>query len=121
MAAAPASLWWVHEQVYILTNLVVHMKPIQVADDILPVSAFKARASELVRSMGTRGRPLIITQNGKPAAVLLSPAEYDRLAYEGRSREAVREGLADADDGRTVSDEELGKELGRVLKRPRKP
>ena len=96
------------------------MKPIQVADDILPIAVFKARASEVVRSMGTRGRPMIITQNGKPAAVLLSPAEYDRLAYEGRLREAVREGLSDADAGRTLSDEDLGAELDRELGKPRK-
>jgi prevent-host-death family protein len=97
------------------------MKPIQVADDILPIAAFKARASEVVRSMGTRGRPMIITQNGKPAAVLLSPAEYDRLAYEGRLREAVREGLSDTAAGRTVSDEDLGEELEREFGKPRKP
>jgi prevent-host-death family protein len=89
------------------------MKPIQVADDILPIASFKARASEVVRSLRTRGRPMIITQNGKPAAVLLSPEEYDRLAYTERFRTAVREGLADAEAGRTVSDDELAEEIKR--------
>jgi len=27
------------------------------------------------------GRPLIITQNGKPAGVVLSPVNYDELVY----------------------------------------
>ena len=97
------------------------MKPIQVADDILPIAAFKARASEVIRSLGTRGRPMIITQNGKPAAVLLSPTEYDRLAYSERFRAAVQEGLDDADAGRVISDEDLGRELARELGKRRKP
>ena len=91
------------------------MKPIQVADDILPIASFKAHASEVVRSLRTRGRPMIITQNGRPAAVLLSPEEYDRLAYTERFHEAVREGLTDADTGRVVSDEELDREIKREL------
>src|SRR2546428_1756 len=76
------------------------MKPIQVSEDILPIASFKAHASEVVRSLRTRGRPMIITQNGRPAAVLLSPEEFDRLTYRERFRAAGREGLADAQAGR---------------------
>ena len=89
------------------------MKPIQVSEDILPIASFKARASEVVRSLRSRGRPMIITQKGKPAAVLLSPEEFDRLTYRERFRAAVREGLVDAGAGRVVSDRQLGKELKR--------
>jgi len=89
------------------------MKPIQVAEDILPIATFKARASEVVRSLRSRGRPMIITQNGRPAAVLLSPEEFDRLTYRERFRAAVREGLADAEAGRVVSDRELDQTVER--------
>jgi antitoxin YefM len=89
------------------------MKPIQVSEDILPIASFKARASEVVRSLRARGRPMIITQNGRPAAVLLSPEEFDRLTYRERFRAAVREGLADAEAARVVSDRQLGMELKR--------
>ncbi len=91
------------------------MKPFQVADDILPIATFKARASEVVRSLRTRGRPVIITQNGRPAAVILSPEEFDRLNYVERFRAAIREGLEDADAGRVVSDAKLSAALEEKL------
>jgi len=92
---------------------VVTVKPIQVSEDILPIASFKARASEVVRSLRLRGRPMIITQNGRPAAVLLSPEEFDRLTYREHFRAAVREGLADAEAGRVVSDRDLDEAVER--------
>jgi len=91
------------------------MKPIQVSEDILPIASFKAHASEVVRSLRARGRPMIITQNGRPAAVLLSPEEFDRLTYRERFRAAVREGLDDAEAGRVVSDRDLDEVVEREL------
>jgi len=43
--------------------------------------------------------------------VLLSPDDFDQLTYAERFREAVREGLADVEAGRVVSDEELREAL----------
>ena len=87
------------------------MKPLQVSEDILPVAHFKARASEVLRKLREQGRPVIITQNGRPAGVLISPEDFDRLAYRERVVAAVEEGLAQADAGMGISDEELGRRL----------
>src|SRR5438105_3369762 len=94
-----------------MTHWMVKMKPIEVTNDILPIASFKARASEIIRSLRTRGRPMVITQNGKPAAVLLSPEDFDQLTYAERFREAVREGLADVGAGRVIDDEDLDEVL----------
>jgi prevent-host-death family protein len=95
---------------------------INVADDIVPIAEFKAHLSEVVRSLAARRRPYIVTQNGKPAAVLLSPAEFDRLAAQAHFVAAVEEGLADVAAGRTVPDAELGKVLdARFGARPKRP
>ena len=89
----------------------VTMKPLHISEDILPIADFKARASEVVRRLREHRRPVVITQSGKPAAVLLSPEEFDRLTYRARFLEAMGEGLADAEAGRVVSNEALGKLL----------
>ena len=82
-------------------------KAIRVSEDIVPVSDFKARAADwLLRIVETR-QPLIITQNGKAAGVLLSPAEFDRLMERARFVSAVEEGLADADAGRVHSHKDV--------------
>ncbi len=87
------------------------MKPFSTADDIVPLNDFKARASQLFRQLREGQRPLIITQNGKPAAVLISPEEFDRIRERDRFADAVSAGLADSAADRLVDDEELGAEL----------
>jgi len=84
---------------------------IHVSEDIVPIATFKAHLSEVVRGLASRRRPFIVTQNGKPAAVVLSPGEFDRISYHARFVGAVSEGLADVEDGRLLSNAELGKIL----------
>jgi prevent-host-death family protein len=46
---------------------------------ILPISEVKARLPELVTGVEDREEEIVVTRNGKPAAVLLSHAEYQRM------------------------------------------
>jgi len=87
------------------------MKPFSTAEDIVPLNDFKARASQLFRKLREGQRPLIITQNGKPAAVLISPEEFDRIRERDRFVETVSAGLADSAADRLIDDEELGAKL----------
>jgi len=87
------------------------MKKISVANDILPIGKFKKNLSNWFKSLGEAGRPLIITKNGKPAGVLLSPAEYDDLVYRRAFVDSVDRGLSDAEDGRVMSSQVLLEEL----------
>jgi prevent-host-death family protein len=84
---------------------------LQVSEDILPIGELKARLSEKIRELRSRGRPFVVTQNGKAAAVLLAPEEFDRLTTQARFVSAVHEGLADLDAGRVVSDDDVGRRL----------
>jgi prevent-host-death family protein len=84
---------------------------LQVADDIVPIGELKAHLSERIRELLGRRRPLIVTQNGKAAAVLLSPEEFDRLTSQARFVAAVQEGLDQADAGRVVEHDEVGRIL----------
>jgi prevent-host-death family protein len=46
---------------------------------ILPISEVKARLPELVTGVEDREEEIVVTRKGKPAAVLVSHAEYARL------------------------------------------
>ena len=46
---------------------------------ILPISEVKARLPELVTGVVEREEEIVVTRNGKPAAVLVSFAEFERL------------------------------------------
>ena len=87
------------------------MPSLRVAKDIVPLSDFKARASELLKRLAETGAPMVITQNGRAAGVLLSPAEFDVLTERARFVNAVAEGLDDAGSGRVVSHESMVAEV----------
>lgn len=46
---------------------------------ILPISEVKAHLPELVNGVAEREEEIVVTRNGKPAAMLVSYAEYERL------------------------------------------
>lgn len=46
---------------------------------VLPISEVKARLPELVRGVEDREEEVVVTRNGKPAAILVNHAEYERL------------------------------------------
>ena len=83
------------------------MKQLQISQDIFPLGVFKTKASRILKQLHKSQRPVVITQNGIPAAVLLTPKSYDEL-IEGREfTQAIHEGLKDSAAGRVVDDEKL--------------
>ena len=87
------------------------MKSVQVAENILPIGEFKSRSATVLKRLRKDNQPIVITQNGRPAGVLISPEEFDRLAERERFIAAVSEGVSDMEAGRVVDDGELGAEL----------
>jgi len=83
------------------------MKTISVKNDIVPIAEFKTSLSKWFKSLQGTGHPVIITQNGKPAGVLLSPDDYDELVYRRSFLDSVGRGISDAESGRTYSTKEL--------------
>ena len=87
------------------------MKTISISKDIVPIAEFKTNISKWFKTLQTSGHPLIITQNSKPAGVLLSASDYDELVYRKSFLDSVERGIADAEDGRTQTTDGLRKSL----------
>ncbi len=95
------------------------MRTVRLAEDIIPVSDFKARAADLLHRLQETGQPIVITQNGKVAGVVLSPGDYDRLTERARVVAAVEEGLADVAAGRVHAHADVASAIrSRARKRP---
>lgn len=93
------------------------MSTLHISEDILPLGQFKTQASALLKSINSSNRSIVITQNGKPAAVVLSPSEFDRLNTHARFISAVQQGLNDVQAGRVIDDEMLDEVLaGKIAK-----
>jgi antitoxin YefM len=87
------------------------MKNISVSSDIIPVGQFKSDLAKYLKEIREKNNSLIITQNGKPAGVLISPSEFDDLRQTKLFLESVSRGLTDSDKGDVISTLQLRAEL----------
>ena len=87
------------------------MKNISVSSDIIPVGQFKASLAKYLKEIQIKKNSLIITQNGKPAGVLISPEEFDKLRETKLFIESISRGLLDSEKGEVYSTSRLRKEL----------
>jgi antitoxin YefM len=55
------------------------MSRIQLDEDIRPLSEFRANVTSFIDKVRETKRPLVITQRGKSAAILLDVSEYEAL------------------------------------------
>jgi antitoxin YefM len=83
------------------------MRTISISNDIVPIAEFKTNISKWFKTLQTSGHPLIITQNSKPAGVLLSAADYDELVYRKSFLDSIERGIADAEIEQTKTTDEL--------------
>ena len=83
------------------------MVNVKISSDIIPLREFKTSITASLKKAQESGHPLIITQHGKPAGVLLSPAEYDALVYQQQFIASIQRGLADVEAGNVYTTEEV--------------
>ena len=69
-------------------------------EDIEPVTALKRGASDLINRAAERRSPIIITQNGRPTAVLQDVASYERQRRALHLLKLLAQGDRDHDAGR---------------------
>lgn len=84
---------------------------LNVSTDIIPIGELKKKLSQYLSNVHTTGHPLVITQNGKPAGVLISPVEYDELVYKKLFIESINRGLSDVESRNVYSTNEVKEEL----------
>jgi len=87
------------------------MKNILVANDIIPVGQFKSGLAKYLKEIQNKRNSLIITQNGKPAGVLISPSEFDDLRQTKLFIDSVSRGLSNSEKGEVFSTSQLRSEL----------
>jgi prevent-host-death family protein len=87
------------------------MKTISISTDIIPVGEFKAGLAKYLKDVKSNRNSLIITQNGKPAGVLISPSEFDKMRETMLFIDSISKGLSDSDKGNVFSTSQIRSEL----------
>ena len=91
------------------------MKQPRLSNDLVPVHEFRANLATWLDQPMKTGRPVILTQRGKAAAVLVSPAMLDELEDRRAVVTEVIEGLSEVAAGELVEDEEVWAEVDQRL------
>lgn len=76
---------------------------IDLEEDITPVSDFRANAASILEKVRATRRPIVLTQRGRSAAVLLDVGAYQALLEELETLRDIRVAEADVADGRMTS------------------
>jgi prevent-host-death family protein len=83
--------------------------------DIEPITTLKRDAAELIARTKERQSPIVITQNGKPTAVLQDVQSYERQRQALLLLKLVAQGDRDYEAGRTMTAAQARARIGKRL------
>ena len=87
-----------------------------ISQDIKPVTYLKSRAADLLKQINETHRPVIITQNGEPRAVLQDPKSYEDMRNAIGMLKLISQGEEEIRDGKSKSQQEVFENIGNFLK-----
>jgi len=87
-----------------------------ISRDIKPVTYLKSRASDLLRQINETHRPVVITQNGEPRAVLQDPQSYQNMRNAIGLLKLISLGEKDIKEEKSKSQEEVFTNIENILK-----
>jgi len=93
------------------------MPSIKPSQDVQPLSAFRANAAGFLDQIRETKRPLVLTQHGKSAAVLLDVEQYESLIEEVEVIRDIRQAKAELARGEGIPHERVVAELRELLPR----
>jgi prevent-host-death family protein len=95
---------------------------LDITKDIQSLTSFRRQSSEFLKQLKKSKRPVVLTVNGKAAAIVQDAEAYQRLldiAARADEEEAIRQGLDDVAHGRTRPAREVFDEIRRKHDIPR--
>jgi prevent-host-death family protein len=89
---------------------------LDITKDIQSLTTFRRRSGAFMKQLKKSKRPVVLTVNGKAAAIVQDAKAYQRLldiAARADEHEAIRQGLEDVKAGRTRPAREVFEEIRR--------
>jgi prevent-host-death family protein len=87
-----------------------------ITNDIRSISYLKSRAADLLSQINETQRPVIITQNGEPRAILQDPESYENMRNAIGLLKLISQGESDMRNGRVKPQDEVFKDIEKSLK-----
>ncbi len=86
-----------------------------ITDDIKPITYLKSKAADVLNQINETHRPVIITQNGEPRAVLQDPESYENMRNAIGILKLLSQGEEDIKTGKVKSQEDVFATLEKKL------
>ena len=83
----------------------------KIKEDIKPISYLKSRSADLLAQFNETRRPVIITQNGEPKAVIQDAESYEKMVNSLNLMKILAHSEKDIREGKTIKQETLFKQL----------
>jgi len=93
------------------------MPRIRPTEDIRPLSEFRANAAAFITQVQVTKRPLILTQHGRSAAVLLDVSAYEDLIEQAELRDDVEAAEGQIRAGRGLTQDKARSRILAKLRR----
>jgi len=87
-----------------------------ISKDIKPITYLKSKAPELLKQINETHRPIVITQNGEPKAVLQDPESYENMRNAIGILKLISQGEQDVKEGKVRSQEDVFANVEKLLK-----
>jgi prevent-host-death family protein len=87
-----------------------------ISEDIRPITYLKSKAPDLLKQINETHRPVVITQNGEPKAVLQDPESYENMRNAIGILKLISQGEQDVKNGKSKPQEEVFASIERTLK-----
>ena len=84
--------------------------------DIKPITNLKSRTAELLKQINQTHRPVVITQNGEPKAVLQDPESYENMRNAIGILKLISQGEKNIREGKSKSQEKVFADIESILK-----
>ena len=92
------------------------MPSVKPTQDIQPLTTFRANVASFVDQVRETGRPLVLTQHGKSAAVLMGAADYEALLEELEVLRDIHVSERELAEGKGIPHEQVAHELREVVR-----
>jgi antitoxin YefM len=87
------------------------MAPLRPSTDVRPVTEFRANTSAVIDQMHSTKRPVVLTQHGRSAAILLDVEVYEGLLDEIALLRDLRVSEDQIATGQVVSHDEVARRM----------
>ena len=87
-----------------------------ITKDIKSVTYLKSRAADLLEQINNTHRPIIITQNGEPKAILQDPVSYENMRNAIGLLKLISQGEKNIESGKVKIQKEVFDSIEKKMK-----